>query len=129
MAVDDGARTRYLGRDSREEARNLLESGGTDGSFQCPEELSVNDDVPLLCPGRCPADLCLSTESPRKHVQTIRCNFPLPRGPVPCEVATKYLAFAFLMFPEELRQNCRDKSAVSLPFPGHHQSDSLESKA
>jgi hypothetical protein len=51
---DDGARTRDLCRDSREEARNLLESGGTDGSFQRPEESMVALTVSLLCPGPLP---------------------------------------------------------------------------
>jgi hypothetical protein len=44
---DDGARTRDLCRDSREETRNLLESGGTDGSFQLPEEPVVTRIVSL----------------------------------------------------------------------------------
>jgi len=47
---DDGARTRDLCRDSQEEARNLLESGGTDGSFQRHEESMVALSVSLLCP-------------------------------------------------------------------------------
>jgi hypothetical protein len=47
---DDGARTRDLCRDSREETRNLLESGGTDGSFQRPEEPMGTVSVSLLCP-------------------------------------------------------------------------------
>jgi hypothetical protein len=51
---DDGARTRDLCRDSREETRNLLESGGTDGAFQLPEEPVVTRIVSLLCPGPLP---------------------------------------------------------------------------
>jgi len=47
---DDGARTRDLCRDSKKEGRNLLESGGTDGSFQRPEERLVTPIAPLSHP-------------------------------------------------------------------------------
>jgi len=76
MAVDDGARTRYLGRDSREEARNLLESGGTDGSFQCPEELSVNDDVPYCARA---AALLISAFRPNRLENTFRPSAAISR--------------------------------------------------
>jgi hypothetical protein len=51
-----------LCRDSWEEARNLLESAGTNGSFQRPEASMVAVSVSLLCPDLCPADLCLNCE-------------------------------------------------------------------
>jgi hypothetical protein len=52
-----------LYRDSREETRNLLESGETDGSFQYPEELMVTRIVPLLCPGLLPRTSALLTSA------------------------------------------------------------------
>jgi len=51
-----------LCRDSWEEARNLLESAGTNGSFQRPEASIVSVSVSLLCPDLCPADLSLNCE-------------------------------------------------------------------
>jgi hypothetical protein len=47
---DDGARTRDLCRDSKSKAGNSLESGGTDGSFQRPEELLATLIAPLSHP-------------------------------------------------------------------------------
>ncbi len=67
---DDGARTRDLCRDSREEARNLMESGGTDGSFQLPEEpvvtgivLIVSGTSALLTSARCQFALQIEDQS------------------------------------------------------------------
>jgi hypothetical protein len=72
-------------RDSREETRNLLESGGTDGSFQHPEEHMVALSVSLLC-DLCPADLCLdATLLSRLRIdpgRAIPClNIPKPLFP------------------------------------------------
>jgi hypothetical protein len=50
IARTAGARTRDLCRDSTSKAGNSLESGGTDGSFQRPEELLATLIAPLSHP-------------------------------------------------------------------------------
>jgi hypothetical protein len=65
-----------LCRDSREEARNSLESGGTDGSFQRPEESMVAVNVPLLCPRPLPCRPLPFERFSIWHVLVIICQDP-----------------------------------------------------
>ena len=75
---DDGARTRDLCRDRKSKAGNSLESGGTDGSFQRPEELLATLIAPLSHPRPLPYK-----PLPEGHEQHGCLNRPKPIGFVP----------------------------------------------